>query len=408
MCSIDCVILETATVRSLPMRIAHITHSFPPYEAGTGRVCYYNAVELARLGHEVTVYTAAYPTGDFVYPLEIRVRHLPTLLRFGNAPLMPGIVSEVRDVDVIHLHFPFIFGAELTWLTAAIRNIPYVITHHNDLVTVGNRNRQFLFDCYYPITKFVTVRRASKYAVVSLQHAENCGLTEIYKRRWEDVVEIPNGVDTSVFYSSEREGAEVRQLWEIPLNAPLVTFVGALDKAHMFKGVDRLISAFSKLQSTDAYLMIVGDGEMRDSYQQLAREAGLGARVIFPGKVSHDQLRAYYSAADVVVLPSDPPESFGMVLIEANACGRPVIASDIPGVSSVVDDGVTGLLFKQGDTNDLLAKLETLLRDSDLRQQFGQAGKEKVSRSYSWSAIAQKLETLYENLIEDRRALAHH
>ncbi len=399
--------VQLITERTHSMRIAHVSAVFPPYESGTGRVCYFNALELARLGHAVTVFTA--PASDDVFDDTgiISVRRLPAPIHLGNAPFMPQLITELRGFDIIHLHFPFIFGAELTWLASKLRGIPYVMTHHNDLITVGNRKRQLLFDLYYPISKFVTVRGASKYAVVSLDHAQHCGLTSTYKRRWSDVVEIPNGVETSLFYPND-EGVAIRSRWGIEPSAPVIGFVGTLDKAHMFKGVDKLIAAFAKLKNPHARLLIVGDGEMRQSYEQLARETGIAEQVVFSGNVPHEQLRAYYGASDIVVLPSTPPESFGMVLIEANACGRPVVASDIPGVRSVVSDGTTGFLFQAGDEDDLAAKLQTLIDSPELRSQFGQAGLRKVTERYSWAAIAKELEALYQLVLEEKHALPSH
>jgi len=120
------------------MRIADVTATFPPYYSGTGMVGYYNALELARRGHAVAVFTAAHPRGENEYPVEMDVRRLPALFRFGNAPVLPGLLG-LKEFDIIHLHHPFIFGPEMVLAVSRSRRIPYIITHHNDLIGDGAR-----------------------------------------------------------------------------------------------------------------------------------------------------------------------------------------------------------------------------------------------------------------------------
>jgi len=159
------------------------------------------------------------------------------------------------------------------------------------------------------------------------------------------------------------------------------------------------MQAVKALQKPDVYLMIVGDGDMRTTYEQISRDLGIEAQTRFLGKVVNEGLPAVYNAADVVVLPSQLQESFGMVLIEAMACAKPVIASDIPGVRSVVTDRVDGLLVRPGDCADLAEKLASLLENEAQRQAMGAKGRAKVEAKYSWSGIITKLEQLYEGVI---------
>lgn len=380
------------------MRIAHITATFPPYEAGTGRVCYYNALELARLGHEVTVYTAKHPPGEPIYPQEITVRRLPVTFHVGNAPLLPGLLG-LRDYDILHLHFPFIFGAELIRVVSLLRGIPYVITHHNDLS--GEGLRELLFRLYFPLTKAFVAANASKYVVVALNHAQHCNLTSLYEQRWQDVCEVANAVDTDYFHPNYDRRPICEQTGIAP-DAPLILFVGVLDHAHSFKRLDRLLKAVAQLQRDDMHLLVIGDGELRSNYEMLATSLGIAENVVFAGKIHHHELGAYYAAADFVVLPSTPPESFGMVLIEAAACGKAVIASDIPGVRSVVDDGVTGLLASPDDLSDLAHKIECLLNDPIKCREYGANGLIKARTHYTWQLAAQKLEALYRDVLESR------
>src|SRR6266542_1322672 len=108
------------------MRIAHVTATFPPYQGGTGTVCFYNARELARLGHEVTVFTAATPGANGVGPAGVQVERLSTAFQVGNAPFMPGLLRRLGGYNLIHLHCPFIFGGELVWAASRRTRTPYV------------------------------------------------------------------------------------------------------------------------------------------------------------------------------------------------------------------------------------------------------------------------------------------
>ncbi|MCX6021620.1 MAG: glycosyltransferase family 4 protein [Chloroflexi bacterium] len=380
----------------LRLRIAQVTATFPPYFAGTGNVCYYSALELARRGHDVTVFTVNYPPGDFDYPPELKVRRLPALFRIGNAPFLPGLAIELHDFDVIHLHSPFIFGAEMVWAAAKARGIPYVVTHHNDLI--GDGLRRYLFDAYSAVSSRLVFGGARKLAVVSFDHARGCRMTPLFQRRWSDVVEAPNGVNADEFRPGLDGGAIRRQLG-IPEQAKVAMFVGALDRAHHFKGAPHLLNALPLVRDRDAMLLLVGDGDLRPELEQQAAALGLTDRVRFAGAVQHDALPPYFAAADLVVLPSFPPESFGIVLIEAMASGLPALAHNIPGVRSVITDGVDGLLAEPGNTADLAAKLDLLLGDAGLRTRMGEAGRRKVQERYDWRSIAARLETIYLDMI---------
>lgn len=375
------------------MRIAHVTATFPPYYAGTGLVCYQNAIGLARRGHQVEVFTAANSNSKFKYPEEIVVHSLPILFRIGNAPFLLGILG-IRDFDIIHLHYPFIFGAEMIWAVSRIRKIPYVLTHHNDLI--GDGLRKYIFEGYSMLSTRIIYSGAAKFSVVSKDYALNCWVTSILRDRWGDVVEIPNGVDTKSF-RPELDGKVIRRRLGINDESKVLLFVGVLDRAHHFKGVDQLLRAISKIERSEVILMIIGDGDQKPMYIHLARELGLDERIYFLGTIPHKDLPPFFAAADVVVLPSNPPESFGMVLIEAMACGRPVIASNLPGVRTVVEGA--GKLVNPGDVNDLVEKINLMVQDTEYRKRMGAAGRQKVEQKYAWPVIHPKLEALYESVI---------
>ena len=153
----------------------------------------------------------------------------------------------------------------------------------------------------------------------------------------------------------------------------------------------------------DVSAILVGTGELVPSYERLAVDLGLGRRVVFAGRVDKDALPAYYRAADLLVLPSETAgEAFGMVLLEAMACGRAVVASDLPGVRSVVSHGRDGLLVPPRNVDALGAAITEVARmPAEARMRMGLAGRAKVEREYDWARIGDLLESLYADAMTD-------
>jgi glycosyltransferase involved in cell wall biosynthesis len=374
------------------MRIAHVTATFPPYYSGTGMVCYHNALELARRGHDVTVLTAAHPPGTYEYPPEIRVRRLPVAFRIGNAPLLPGLL-QLQKYDIIHLHYPFFFGAELVWLAAHLRQLSYVITYHQDVLFTGLM--RLAEHNHHVLLGRIIMAQASKLYATSWDYARASRVSEMLQARPQIVDEIPNGVDTKRF-CPDGSSRLLRDRYACTDQDKIVLFVGAIDHAHYFKGIDGLLQAIRHIDDASVKLLLVGDGDLRETYQQQAQELGIAQRVLFCGRVSAEELPQHYVLGDILVLPSTTMgEAFGMVLIEAMACGKPVIASNLPGVRSVVHDGEDGLLVEPGNVADLAAKIRQLLDDPQRRQEMGKRGRAKVERKYAWDAIGAKLEQTY-------------
>jgi glycosyltransferase involved in cell wall biosynthesis len=378
------------------MRIAHVTATFPPYRGGTGNVCYHNARELARRGHEVHVFTAAM-TGVLAREVceGFTVHRLRPVVRVGNAPVLVGLLQSLKGFDVIHLHYPFILGAELVRLGALLYRAPLIASFHNDLIGDGARVR--IFSLYQRLSAVITVRAAARLCAVSLDHYQSSALCRMLDGSGPLAVELPNGVDIDHFHPSVPAG-QIRARLGIPLSVRLVLFVAALDRAHHFKGLGALLQAVQALPS-DVWLLVVGDGNQRSDYEQQAFMLGITDRTIFAGSVAHEDTPPFFRGADVTVLPSAPPESFGLVLIESMACGTPVVASDIPGVRTVVDHGVDGLLVRLDDPIALADAIWQVLSDNVRRQAMGRCGRAKVEVRYGWEQIGARLEEIYGQVI---------
>lgn len=378
------------------MRIAQVTHTFPPYMGGTGNVCYHNSLELARLGYDVTVITSRIPPINHTYPSLIKVRRFKPLFRIRNAPFIPQLLT-LRDFDIVHLHYPFIFSAEVVLLTSKLRENVLVVTFHQDLIFGGFAGP--LVRIYDTALKKIISQLARRILVPSLDYARHSSIARILQDRGGDVIELPNGVDTDRF-RPEVSGEELRGNYIID-SRNVILFVGSLDESHRFKGLDVLLRAFSKLVHRDeAVLVVVGDGSLRPSYETLARALGISENVLFAGSVPDTELPKYYSVCDFLVLPSvSKAEIFGLVLVEAMATGKPVIASNLPGVRTVVDEGENGLLVEPKNADALTSRMQFLLDNKHIREEFGKRGREKAEKKYSWTKIGEKLETIYLELL---------
>jgi glycosyltransferase involved in cell wall biosynthesis len=383
------------------MQIAHVTATFLPYHGGTGNVCYHNARELARRGHEVHVFTAALPgTTSYEEYAGFTIHHLRPLVRVGNAPVLPGLVRHLRGFDIIHLHYPF-FGGEITALTAALRRIPLVITYHQDVLLGG------LMGVVERVLRQsagrLTLRSAWRLLFTSLDYGRTSYVRPMLRGREHAIDELPNGVDTAAFNLGELP-MDLRMRHDLAPADQIALLVAGLDRAHYFKGVDIFLQALAQAPQT-VKGVVVGDGDLRASYAATARERGLSSRVRFVGRVSDADLPRYYRLADVTVLPSTTMgEAFGLVLVESLASGTPVIATNLPGVRTVVNHGGDGLLVEPGDPAALGEALRWMLSDDARRQAMGKRGRAKVEARYDWAQIGERLEAIYWQVLDSAAA----
>ncbi len=369
------------------MNIAQVTATFPPYRAGTGTVVWHMARALSARGHQVTVFTPTTratppePAGAGMYAVE----PLTARMRYGNAALVKGFESRLRAFDVVHLHYPFIGGAEAMAWSARRGAYPLVLTYHNRLKAQAGIRRP-LFSLYSHLMEPHILKGATILVTVNQDYRE----TEL--DRWDDVRVVPHGVDPALFVPHDRRQA--RQALGLRMGDRVALFVGALDEAHRFKNVDGLLRALALLE-TPVTLLIVGGGDRLGALRDLARSLGMDKGVIFVGPCAQDALPAIYSAADVTVLPSVDIESFGLVLIESMACGTPVVATALPGVRTVVGDG--GWLVPPGDDRALSQGLEAVfsLPRAELRA-LGKIAGQRIRQQMTWDRVAVQMEAIYE------------
>ncbi|MDD5031848.1 MAG: glycosyltransferase family 4 protein [Patescibacteria group bacterium] len=363
------------------MKIAQIVCVFPPYKGGIGNVAHDFSKMLAETGNDITVFTpyrGQSPEGKYNF----KVILLKPWLKMGLGAFLPQLLFKLPSFDIVYLHYPFFGAAEIVWLTKIIfpKKFKLII---NFLMSVESSS--FLFKILSLPSKIIRnslFKRADIITYASLDYVKNSELADIYKKYPAKFRQIPYGVDTDKFFPASKKEKEIKN----------ILFVGGLDKAHYFKGVDILLKATSNTQLPTPNIQIAGDGDLKSQYMKQAKELGIADKVNFLGKVSDEELPRIYQQADLFVLPSiNKNEAFGLVLLEAMASGVPVIASDLPGVRTVFANGKQGLLCRPGDAEDLKNKIEKILSDEEKRKEMGKEARILALEKYSWQKISKRL-----------------
>jgi glycosyltransferase involved in cell wall biosynthesis len=213
-----------------------------------------------------------------------------------------------------------------------------------------------------------------------------------------DPVVVYNGVDLSIFTPDGGDDGAVLSEYGLDSrpDVPALLYAGRLVR---WKGVEYLIQALSQVEPKSTQLWIAGEGPYEETLRSLAAQCGVADRVHFLGKVEQTKLAALYRQCNALVATSFVNETFGMALCEAMACSTPVVASDFGGFREVVVDGVTGYLTRPQDPLDLARKINLMLSDPERAAAMGRAGRVKVLAMFSWSAVADRLEEVYECLV---------
>lgn len=352
-----------------------------------GAVAASDARELRARAAEVLVLTPEYPGR----PEGVEAKYLRPIVSFGNAAVLPGVMKALKGCDLVHLHYPF-YGTDIfVALWAWWQRKPMVLTYH--MQPLAGDWRDLVFKLHRLVLEPFVLRAAKAVCVSSLDYAAAVGLHH------KQLIDMPFGIDVQRFTPGENLAWRTRH--GVSESATVFIFVGGLDKAHSFKGVDVLLRASAYLSpQTDWRLLIVGDGDMRADYENLVKTLQIADRVIFAGSVSQDELPGLYQAADVHVLPSvSQSEAFGLVTLEAAASGLPSVVSDLPGVRTLVSVGETGLLAEAGIEESVEAALQKFLDDPGLAKRLGDKARERVETEYTLDVLADRLLGVYNRLM---------
>lgn len=389
------------------MKVALCTEWFYPKIGGVASHVGGLAMELGRMGHEVIIITKK--SGDAPSPNHpqiakaLKLRYLDSIAPFSTILTPPDPVELLgllkrEGFDILHSHHAFTPTPLLSIVTAKKLGIPTVLTTHtipfaNDVRPLWTPISHVLFlfgRCIGEADKVIAVSRAAADFIRHFVKQEKC-------------VIIPNGVDTCRFHPSNC-GTSVGGTVATKEVGPIILYVGRL--VHR-KGVHILVKAmpFMLKEFPRARLLIAGDGYMRKPLSLLIKRLNLEVYIKLLGFIPEENLPKLFKASDLFVLPSLYGESFGLVLLEAMASGKPIVASKVGGIPEVIEDGVTGLLVKSGSKRDLADAITRILSDRGLAETLANNARRTAEERYSWPIIAKGVEGVYKELLEGSKRL---
>jgi glycosyltransferase involved in cell wall biosynthesis len=351
------------------LKILHAAKFYPPVRGGmetvVGDLCNGTAAEW-----EVRVVAA----NDRPRTVEERCGAVEVVraAAFGSAhsvPLCPSLAMHLwrKPADCVVLHEPNPIAGSALFLHMPGRRL--VVWHHSDLL------RPWWAPYTYGLVQRALYRRAECVIVSSPNLAASSSLVQWARR----VVVIPFGIQIERYRRLDGKQRSIVNALRAATTGPRALFVG---RFVYYKGVDVLLEAMARCAGT---LLLVGDGPLEPALRQRAIGLGIQDRVVFAGRVSDEDLPAYYQASDVFVLPSIArTETFGVVQVEAMAAGLPVVSTNLPtGVPWVNQHGVSGLVVPPEDAGQLAGAIGSLLENPELRGRLGRNAAARASDLFS-------------------------
>ena len=359
---------------------------------------------LAKAGHDVTVVTSRHPQGIKAETIDGVEIHYIDVLATSKRPLpMKAILRFVelhraRRFHVVHSQSFAGFYLVKSGLKRELK-VPLVTTLHGTASTEIRSNihqggslmllPKVLFHTFnHHFRTKELVRQSDAVIAISRELAES--IPKEFSISPGRVKTVFNGIDTSMFRPKESA-----------LRLPDKRIVLTASVLHKQKGVQYLIKAFKSvlLEVPNARLMVVGDGPHRAELQNLSRSLSVIDAVTFTGKVPNATLPDYYNAADVFVIPTVRVEGLPLVELEAMACARPVVASDIGGIPSVIRDGVNGLLVRPADVGMLAARVVAVLNDRGLAATLSSNARKTIEKDFSREKMVERTLEVYTGVL---------
>ena len=403
------------------MRIIQACVRYPPAKGGAETHVHAVATRLKQRGHDVTVYTSdldtefpmarlppagqAAPGGvdggttlemvDGVPVRRFRARSLPGRLHWVRVPSMKAMYKA--RADIIHAHSYSYQHTHIAAKAATKLGVPFVFTPHFHppaaVTGGGGRDAQRAFYDKFSGRKVF----AAASLVIAVSSPELEWMKPLIPPDTRTVV-VPNGIDLRRF-GGDGNGRAFREKHGI--HGPMLLYTGrlAVNKRleHVIQVLPEVLREFPDL----TFCAVGEDHGMLAGYKASAEKLGVAAHVKFLGHLDADELVEAYRACDAFVLPSEY-EAFGIVLLEAMACGKPVVATRVGGVSDIVTDRQTGLLVPYNDGGALKSALTSVLGDHTLGRELGAAARRSVGERFDWDSVVRQVEAEYAKLLKDR------
>jgi glycosyltransferase involved in cell wall biosynthesis len=371
---------------------------------------------LADRGHDLTVISSKHPDGKVYDEINgIRVYFLKDTV-FGSSR---GSWLKASKKKFLEIHdkkpFDLVISQQAVvpnlWDNVkSFKKVPVIICiqGHEGLMLISETTQIFhhkkgfirlpkiiLFFCYYFFREFVQFRRCDR--IIAGSDKVRRSTLNWFKLNPEKVVTVYNGVDLSLFKPAPAMGRAVRNLHDIKENEKAILFLSHVTRQ---KGVDVAIRAFAEIlrRKSNLKLMIVGGGDYLPEAKNLVQRLRLNPSIIFTGAIDYEKVPDYINAGDILLLPTIRQEGLPLVIIDAMACGKPVVASNIGGNSDALEHGKTGLLTKPGSIEETVKSLERLLDNAEFSRQLAQNALNEVKQRFSEEGMIQGIERVLEDV----------
>ena len=341
--------------------------------------------ELIEMGHDVEVICADGP-GENEVDQRIHTKTLKSRGKMANTSITPYLPLALHreDFDILHTHLPTPWSADWSGLISRLKKRPLVLTYHNDIVGEGWAGQ---IAWIYNKTALKLLMKSAGGIIVT----RNRYVSPYLKEYAGKVFFIPLGIDVEAFR---------------PRAAPPkgdIFFLSVLDEFHRYKGLEVLFAALKimKQELPDVRLVVGGRGCMLDHYRRMADSLGIGDNVSFAGFIPSEKLIEYYNGCRLFALPSTDPrrEGFGIVPLEAMACERPVVVTEIMGMARDINECGAGMVVRCNDKEALTSSMLAILKDDDLARRMGAEGRKLAIGKYSWRRAAEQIERVYRELL---------
>jgi glycosyltransferase involved in cell wall biosynthesis len=390
----------------LAVKILHVIGDLAAFSGGPAKACFEMARAVARRGHQVALYTTDYgqPPGSVPTGGAPQLRDGVTLRWFPlqqprfwltSWPLRRALMADVGGFDLVHVHSLYLFHDWAAEAACRRARVPYIVRPHGTLDPFIQRRRRAK---KVIVERWFQDRMLAHAAAIHYTAEDEMRLAAPFVHGAPGFV-VPNGLELSDYARLPPRGSFRRRHPELG-TAPIVLFLGRL---NFKKGLDLLADAFGRLRDRagDARLVIAGpDGGFRRETEGFVDRAGIRDRTLFTGLLQGEDKLAALADADLFVLPSYS-ENFGIAVVEAMACGLPVVISDQVNIWREIEGDGAGLVTpcEAGVVADAIARL---LADPDLRRRMGEAAKVSVAQRYAWDKVAEQLEAAYARILAQR------
>lgn len=385
------------------MRILFFNYEFPPLGGGAGNASYYLLREYSKnpniqvdfvtssvdekqhvlkMGNNITIYRL--PIGK--NPKNIHYQSQGELLKYvWKTYSFSKKLAKENKYDLTHSFFSVPCGA-ISLLLKRKFGIPYIISLRGSDVPGYSERFTALYKAITPIIKKIW---KEAYFVI----ANSQGLAELALKSSpeKEIGIIPNGIDIEEFFPDPNKKETDK-----------FTIV-CVSRVTPRKGIRFLIQAFNVLSKRYDFLrlVIVGDGNEKESLENLVFSLGLKDKVLFTGPVLHEKVLEYYQKANIFALPS-MNEGMSNTMLEALACGLPLVSTNTGGTKELIEDGQNGFIVKMKEYYDLAEKIEKFLLNRNLEKEMGQKSRE-LAEKLAWSVVADKYINLYDKTVRLRK-----